>query len=148
MFEKCPECARAVFGEDLADNLHVCTYCGHHFRMPARERIAITALTRAVLWSLAKTGGRKSPGISGYEDKLDTLREKTGLSEAIVTGECTIGGEPCVLAVMDGYFMMGSMGAALGEKFTRAAERAIEKKLPFVVFTVSGGARMQEGLIS
>jgi acetyl-CoA carboxylase carboxyl transferase subunit beta len=84
----------------------------------------------------------------GYEEKLAELRKKTGLSEAIVTGECAIGGNPCVLAVMDGYYMMGSMGAAVGEKFTRAAEAAIEKKLPLVAFTVSGGARMQEGLIS
>ncbi len=148
MFEKCPECARAVFGEDLADNLHVCTYCGHHFRMPARERIAITVDEGSFVEFGEGLVGENPLEYPGYEEKLDTLREKTGLSEAIVTGECTIGGEPCVLAVMDGYFMMGSMGAALGEKFTRAAERAIEKKLPFVVFTVSGGARMQEGLIS
>jgi acetyl-CoA carboxylase carboxyl transferase subunit beta len=148
MFEKCPECTRAVFGEDLTDNLHVCTYCGHHFRMPARERIAITADEGSFVEFGESLAGENPLEYPGYEEKLDALREKTGLTEAIVTGECTIGKRPCVLAVMDGYFMMGSMGAALGEKFTRAVERAIEKKLPFVVFTVSGGARMQEGLVS
>jgi len=148
MFEKCPGCARAVFGEDLTDNLHVCTYCGHHFRMPARERIEITADPGSFEEFGETLVGGNPLEYPGYEEKLDGLREKTGLTEAIVTGECTIGGNPCVLAVMDGYFMMGSMGAAVGEKFTRAAERAVEKKLPLVTFTVSGGARMQEGLVS
>jgi acetyl-CoA carboxylase carboxyl transferase subunit beta len=148
MFEKCPGCARAVFGEDLAENLHVCTYCGHHFRMPARERIAITADEGSFVELDGDLVGANPLEYPGYEEKLDGLRKKTGLSEAIVTGECVIGGNACVLAVMDGYFMMGSMGAAVGEKFTRAAERAAEKKLPLITFTVSGGARMQEGLIS
>ncbi|MDL2237143.1 acetyl-CoA carboxylase carboxyl transferase subunit beta, partial [Christensenellaceae bacterium OttesenSCG-928-K19] len=84
----------------------------------------------------------------GYAEKLDGMRKNTGLSEAIVTGECEIGKQPCVIAVMDGFFMMGSMGAALGEKFALAVERAIKKKLPLIAFTVSGGARMQEGLVS
>jgi acetyl-CoA carboxylase carboxyl transferase subunit beta len=148
MFEKCPGCARVVFGEDLAENQHVCVYCGHHFRLPARRRIELTADPNSFFEFNAGLVGANPLEYPGYEEKLDELRKKTGLSEAIVTGECTIGGNPCVLAAMDGFYMMGSMGAAVGEKFTRAVEVAIEKKLPLVAFTVSGGARMQEGLIS
>jgi acetyl-CoA carboxylase carboxyl transferase subunit beta len=148
MFQKCPGCGKAVFGEDLAENLYVCTYCGHHFRMPARERVAITADEGSFVEFNGDLVGQNPLEYPGYEEKLAGLREKTGLNEAIVTGQCTIGGEPCVLAVMDGHFMMGSMGAALGEKFVLAVERAIKKKLPLVIFTVSGGARMQEGLVS
>lgn len=148
MFEKCPGCARVVFGEDLAENQHVCVYCGHHFRLPARRRIELTADSGSFAEFNPGLVGANPLEYPGYEEKLAELRRKTGLSEAIVTGECTIGGNPCVLAVMDGFYMMGSMGAAVGEKFTRAAEVAIEKKLPLVAFTVSGGARMQEGLIS
>ncbi|MEI6101071.1 MAG: acetyl-CoA carboxylase, carboxyltransferase subunit beta [Eubacteriales bacterium] len=148
MFEKCPDCGKVVFGEDLVENLQVCVYCNHHFRLPARRRVDITADQGSFVEFNENLVGANPLDYPGYEQKLDQLREKTGLSEAIVTGTCAIGGFPCVLAVMDGFFMMGSMGAALGEKFTRAAEVALEKRLPFVVFTVSGGARMQEGLIS
>ena len=84
----------------------------------------------------------------GYEEKIAAARLKTRLKEAVVTGQCTIGGEPCVLCVMDGRFMMASMGEAVGEKITRAAEEATKKKLPIIIFTCSGGARMQEGIIS
>lgn len=148
MFEKCPGCARVVFGEDLAENQHVCVYCGYHFRLPARRRIEITADSGSFVEFNSDLVGANPLEYPGYEEKLEELRKKTGLSEAIVTGECAIDGNPCVLAAMDGFYMMGSMGAAVGEKFARAAERAMEKKLPLVVFTVSGGARMQEGLIS
>ncbi len=148
MFEKCPGCGKAVFGEDLAENLHVCVYCGHNFRLPARRRIEITVDKDSFEEFNGTLVGGNPLEYPGYEEKLEDLRKKTGLSEAIVTGTCTIDGNPCVLAAMDGYFMMGSMGAALGEKFSRAAEVAMEKKLPLVAFTVSGGARMQEGLVS
>lgn len=148
MFEKCPACGKAVFGDDLAENLHVCVYCGNHMRLPARRRIEITADPGSFEEMDQSLVGENPLEYPGYEEKLEGLRKKTGLSEAIVTGICTVEGHPCVIAVMDGYFMMGSMGAALGEKFTRAAEAALERKLPLVTFTVSGGARMQEGLIS
>lgn len=148
MFEKCPSCGKVLFGEDLAENLQVCVHCNHHFRLPARRRIDITVDRDSFVEFGETLVGGNPLEYPGYEEKLEELRKKTGLNEAIVTGTCAIEGNPCVLAVMDGYFMMGSMGAALGEKFTRAAEVAMEKKLPLIAFTVSGGARMQEGLVS
>ncbi len=148
MWERCPSCANILYADDLEISMKVCPKCGHHFRLSARERIDITA-DKGTFKEFNKNLTGKNPlGFPGYEKKLEKMRELTGLKEAIVTGECRIGGNPCVIAVMDGFFMMGSMGAALGEKFTLAAERAIKKKLPLVAFTVSGGARMQEGLIS
>ncbi len=148
MWERCPSCASVLYADDLAANLRVCTKCAHHFRLSARERIGYTADEGSFMEFNAGMVGGDPLGFPGYTKKLDKMREATGESEGIVTGECRINGYPCVIAVMDGFFMMGSMGAALGEKFTLAVERAIEKRLPLIAFTVSGGARMQEGLVS
>lgn len=148
MWEKCPSCASILYVDDLEKNLRVCTSCGHHFRLNARQRIEITADEGSFKEFGKKIIGGDPLAFPGYNDKLKKQRELTGENEAIVTGECTIGGNECVIAVMSGFFMMGSMGAAVGEKFVLAAERAMKKHLPLIAFTVSGGARMQEGLIS
>lgn len=148
MFERCPSCRDVIFAEDIAGNLDVCTNCGHHFRLTARKRIEYTADEGTFKEFNKNLVGMDPLSFPGYPEKIEKMQENTGLKEAIVTGECKIDGKKCVIAVMDGFFMMGSMGAAVGEKFARAAERALEKKLPLIAFTVSGGARMQEGLVS
>ncbi len=148
MWEKCPSCATVLYADDLERNLRICTGCGHHFRLSARQRIEITADEGTFKEFSKNLVGTDPLSFPGYSEKLEKQRKLSGDKEAIVTGECKVGGNPCVIAVMNGYFMMGSMGAAVGEKFVLAAERAMKKKLPLIAFTVSGGARMQEGLIS
>lgn len=148
MWEKCPECGSVIYTDDLIANLNVCTNCGYHFRLSARQRIMYTADDGTFREFDADLIGTNPLDFPGYEEKIQKIRGYTNEKESIITGECRIGGEAVILAVMDGFFMMGSMGAAVGEKFARAAERALEKKLPMIAFTVSGGARMQEGLIS
>ncbi|MEG1859304.1 MAG: acetyl-CoA carboxylase, carboxyltransferase subunit beta [Christensenellaceae bacterium] len=148
MWEKCPDCASVIYADDLLNNLNVCTNCGYHFRLTARQRITYTVDEGSFEEFGQNIKGKNPLDFPDYDKKLSKIRSFTGETEAILTGQCTIGEEPCVIAAMDGFFMMGSMGAAVGEKFARAAEKAIEKKLPFIAFTVSGGARMQEGLVS
>lgn len=146
VFDRCPSCHGVLYAEDLEQNGRVCPNCGYHFRLSARERIAITAdVFEEFNGDLVAGNPLNFPG---YEEKLAEMRQKTGEKEGVVTGVAEIRAERCVLAVMDGAFIMGSMGAAVGEKFARAVEKAIELRLPLVAFTVSGGARMQEGLVS
>lgn len=148
MWEKCPSCASILFSDDLDDHHRVCPTCGYHFRLGARERIAMTADAGSFEEFNENLVGGNPLEFPGYDEKLDKGKTMSGLNEAIITGKCTIEGSPCIIAVMDSNFMMGSMGAAVGEKFTLAAERALSEKLPLVAFTASGGARMQEGLVS
>ncbi|MEG2188661.1 MAG: acetyl-CoA carboxylase, carboxyltransferase subunit beta [Christensenella sp.] len=148
MWEKCPECGSVIYTDDLIANLNVCTNCKHHFRLSARQRIMYTVDDDTFTETNHNLIGGNPLDFPGYEQKIQKIRGYTNEKESIITGTCKIGGEPCVLAVMDGFFMMGSMGAAVGEKFTLAVEEAISSGLPFIAFTVSGGARMQEGLIS
>ncbi len=145
---KCSMCKKAVVAEDVRKNFYVCPNCNGYFRVRAQERIARIADEGSFIeWDKDLEGGN-SMGFDGYEEKIAAARLKTRLKEAVVTGQCTIGKETCVLCVMDGRFMMGSMGEAVGEKITRAAERATKEKFPIIIFTCSGGARMQEGIIS
>ncbi|MDE6593046.1 MAG: acetyl-CoA carboxylase, carboxyltransferase subunit beta [Oscillospiraceae bacterium] len=145
---KCPRCQNGCGADELQKNMWVCPECGYHSRMNARDRIAITC-DKGTFREYDKDMQTANPiDFPGYEEKIETMQEKTGLTEAVVTGECTIHGEPCIIGVMDSHFMMASMGSVVGEKITRAFERAAEKKLPLILFTASGGARMQEGLVS
>ncbi len=145
---KCPRCQTAIFREEFEKNGKVCAECGYHARISAQERIKIT-VDNLSFTEYDKEMRSKNPlSFKGYEEKIKSLSEETGLTEAVVTGECTIGGQKCVIGVMDSRFMMASMGSVVGEKITRAFERATEKKLPIVLFTASGGARMQEGIVS
>lgn len=145
--QTCPNCHRTVPVSVLESALYTCS-CGHHLRISARKRIGYITDDNSFkeLW----TNIRSSDPLDfpGYERKLDSLRVQTGENDAVICGECAIGGEPCAIFVMEPSFMMGSMGSAVGEKITRLFEIAAEKRLPVVGYTVSGGARMQEGLIS
>lgn len=148
MWEKCPTCSSILYAEDLEGNERVCMECGYHFRLGARDRIARTADEGSFEELDVHIRSTDPLNFPGYEEKQSAARSAAESDEAIVTGTCTINGSKCVIAVMDSRFIMGSMGAAVGEKFARAAEKAMELKVPLVAFTASGGARMQEGLVA
>ena len=145
---KCDRCKEILYKDTLRDNLHVCPNCGHYFRMHIGRRLEMMidkgTYTRFDL-SLDTTNPLN---LEDYPKKLKSLREKTGLEEAVSCGTGNINGEKVVICVMDSGFLMGSMGVVVGEKITYAIEQAIEKRLPLIIFSVSGGARMQEGIMS
>lgn len=145
---KCPRCSESCTADELENNKWVCPSCGYHSRISARERLSITVDKDSFVEYDKDMTSLNPIDFPDYEEKIAGLREKTGLNEAVITGECTIKGERCVIGIMDSHFMMASMGSVVGEKVTRAFEAAAEKKLPLVLFTASGGARMQEGLVS
>ena len=122
---KCSMCKKAIVAEDVRKNFYVCPSCNGYFRVRAQERIARIADEGSFLEWDQDLVGKNPMEFEGYEEKIAAARLKTRLKEAVVTGQCTIGGEPCVLCVMDGRFMMASMGEAVGEKITRAAEEAL-----------------------
>ena len=143
----CPNCHKAIPESRLDASAGVCS-CGHHFRINARQRIHLIADRGSFRELDADLVGSNVLGFPGYEHKLETARARSGEQEAVVCGTARIGGHSCCLFVMNAEFMMGSMGSAVGEKITRLFEYAQEQVLPVVGFTVSGGARMQEGLFS
>ena len=145
---KCDQCKEIIYKDDLHQNLSVCPNCGKHFRLSSRRRIKQIA-DEGTFEEIGKDIVTKDPlNFKGYMKKVETLKEKTKIEEAVKCGICEIEGEKAVLAVMDGNFLMGSMGSVVGERITLAIETATKKKLPLVIFCVSGGARMQEGIIS
>lgn len=145
---KCDKCKEIIYKEDLHQNLSVCPNCGKHFRLSSRRRIKQIA-DEGTFKEIGADIVTKDPlNFKGYMKKVEMLKEKTKIEEAVKCGICEIEGEKAVLAVMDGNFLMGSMGSAVGERITLAIETAIKKKLPLIMFCVSGGARMQEGIIS
>ena len=146
MWIKCPKCNTLLLTTDMEENLRVCTHCDHHFRMNARQRIALLADKHSFRESDKDLTSRNLLDFPGYDEKLEKAKKKA--NESVRCGECTIDGVRTVLCVMDADFMMGSMGTVTGEKITRAFEYATEQSLPIVVCTVSGGARMQEGILS
>ncbi|MGI6169113.1 MAG: acetyl-CoA carboxylase, carboxyltransferase subunit beta [Christensenellales bacterium] len=148
MWERCKGCSAILYSEDLSESLNVCPRCQYHARLGVRQRIGYTVDEGSFGEIDAALIGKNPLDFPGYEEKLRATRAFAGENEAMVCGRCEIAGNSCVLCVMDAHFMMGSMGAAVGEKFARAAEYALEHKLPLVAFTASGGARMQEGLVS
>ena len=145
---KCDSCKEILYKDLLRENLHICPNCGHYFRMHIGRRLELMidegTYTRFDL-SLDTTNPLE---LEDYPKKLKSLREKTGLEEAVSCGIGNINGEKVVICVMDSGFLMGSMGVVVGEKITYAIEQAIEKRLPLIIFSVSGGARMQEGIMS
>lgn len=147
MWIKCPKCNTMMLTTDMEENLHVCTKCGHHFRINAKQRIAMFADDDSFVEHDADMESKNILDFPGYDAKLEKARAK-GAKESVICGECKIGGIDVVLCAMDSDFMMGSMGTVTGEKITRAFEYATEKSLPIIVCTVSGGARMQEGIMS
>ena len=145
---KCPRCSNVTLSDEFKDNKKVCPHCNYHSRLTARERLDIT-IDKGSLEEFDADMISKNPiDFPDYDRKQEALREKTGLKDAVITGRATIRGEQIVIIVMDSNYMMASMGSVVGEKITRAFEYATEKKLPVIAFTASGGARMQEGIVS
>jgi acetyl-CoA carboxylase carboxyl transferase subunit beta len=144
----CPSCHRTLGAHELEATLYTCPHCQHHFRLTAWERIRYTA-DEGVFQELSSDIETANPlEFPEYEQKLAAAAQKTGVTEAVVTGLCKVSGQEVVLAVMDFRFIGGSMGSVVGEKIMRAMLVGAEKKLPVIVFTSSGGARMQEGILS
>ena len=148
LMRKCNACKAAVFVDEVKQNHYICPHCGNYFHMPAYRRIKMIADRKSFVEWDAEMEEQNPLQYKGYEEKLRALREKTGLNEAVVTGKCTIKGISVALGVCDCRFMMSSMGEVVGEKITRVFERATEEKLPVILYICSGGARMQEGLVS
>ena len=148
MFIACPSCKSAILTEELADNMKVCMKCGHHFQMNARERIQLICDPGSFVELDKDMETANILGFPEYEQKLGNARRHSSEKEAVVTGSCVISGVKSCLFVMEGAFMMGSMGCVVGEKITRLFEYALKHSLPVVGFTISGGARMQEGILS
>lgn len=148
LMRKCNACRAVVLAESIIGNQYICPKCGNYFSVPARRRIEMLADEESFKeWDTGLTSGNPLH-YKGYEDKVEALREKTGLDEAVTTGLARIGGHEVVLAVCDSHFMMASMGKVVGEKLTRAIEKATERKVPVIIVACSGGARMQEGIHS
>ena len=148
LIRKCNACRAVVLAESIIGNQYICPKCGNYFSVPARRRIEMLADEESFKeWDTGLTSGNPLH-YKGYEDKVEALREKTGLDEAVTTGLARIGGHEVVLAVCDSHFMMASMGKVVGEKLTRAIEKATERKVPVIIVACSGGARMQEGIHS
>ena len=145
---KCDNCKEILYKEDVHKNFSVCPNCGKHFRISARRRIKQIADEGSFEEIGADILTKDPLKFEGYLKKVEALKEKTKIEEAVKCGTCKINGESVVIAVMDGNFMMGSMGSCVGERITLAIETSIEKHIPLIIFCVSGGARMQEGIIS
>ena len=148
MWKKCLKCNTMLYHDDLENNKFVCTSCGYHFRLRAKERIQMffDKETFKEMYGDFKT--TNPLGFNKYEEKLKKGMEATNSGEAVVTGIGKVNGIEIACAIMDSFFMMGSMGTVVGEKLTRLIEYAIDFRLPLIIFTTSGGARMQEGIFS
>ena len=145
---KCPECKKNTLTKELVTALKVCPNCDHHFRMTAAERVA-TLFDQDSFVSIDDHLKTLNPlNFPAYTEKVEKDAKKTGLNEAVLTGTGKIDGREVAVAIMDSHFRMGSMGSVVGEKITRAIETATERKIPMLIFTASGGARMQEGVLS
>ena len=143
----CPGCGRSSQRRELAENLYVCPHCGYHFPVGAYYRLS-TVLDGGSFRELNEKIASDGGSFPGYGEKLEAARRKTGLNEAVVTALGAIEDRRCVVGVLDSRFLMGSMSAAVGEKITRAIEYAGRNRLPLILFSASGGARMQEGILS
>ncbi|CYV38044.1 acetyl-CoA carboxylase, carboxyltransferase subunit beta [Streptococcus suis] len=147
LFSKCPACKVILYKNDLGLE-KTCQHCSYNFRITAQERLALTVDDGSFEELFTGIETKNPLDFPNYLEKLAATRQKTGLDEAVLTGKATIGGQPVALGIMDSHFIMASMGTVVGEKITRLFELAIEERLPVVLFTASGGARMQEGIMS
>lgn len=148
LWTKCESCGEIIYNKELKSNLWVCPKCNYHFKISAWERIQQIADEGSFVEIAGNVVSCDPLQFDGYKAKLERDASKTGLSEAVVACECTVGGHPAVLVVFDFRFRGGSMGSAVGERITRAIERAIELRRPVIIFSASGGARMEEGILS
>ncbi len=151
LWVKCPECARALYHKDLEASLQVCQHCGHHFRMSAAERLRM--LFDGATWTelspdLRSVDPLKFTDTKAYRDRLAAAIRSTGLKDAVIVGTGTIEGLAVVIAAMEYSFIGGSMGVVVGEKITEGAELALTRRIPLVIVSCSGGARMMEGTLS
>lgn len=148
MLVRCAKCGNTIYRGDLINNLKVCYSCGGHFRLTARERIKQT-IDEGTFKELFSDMVSDNPlDFPDYNEKVNKIQRATSMKEAVITGTGKIDGNNVVICVMDSNFLMGSMGSVVGEKITRAIELATNKELPIIIFTCSGGARMQEGIFS
>uniref|UniRef100_UPI0023F90A2A carboxyl transferase domain-containing protein n=1 Tax=Clostridium phoceensis TaxID=1650661 RepID=UPI0023F90A2A len=148
VFDKCPSCGAVVPKTELSHSLYVCTKCGYHHTIGAYLRLAMLLDSKSFRELDQDLVAPNVLGFPGYEEKLERQRDKTGLMEAVVTARGRVEGRSVVAAALDSRFFMGSMGAAVGEKVTRCVEYAQRNRLPLIIFSASGGARMQEGILS
>lgn len=144
----CNKCKNIIYKEDLQKNYNVCPNCGYHFKLSAFDRINQIFDNETFIEMFTDLSSRNPLDFDGYEEKLEANREKSKLNEAVVVGIGSINNIKVCTAIMDSNFMMGSMGSAVGEKITLLIEHATKHKLPLIIFTASGGARMQEGIFS
>lgn len=150
LWVKCPSCGQIIYNKDLAASLSVCTKCGHHFRLSASERL------RSLFdgeWEehdagLTSTDPLKFTDTKSYRQRLEASMKSTGLRDAVISASGQIGGMDCIVAAMEYGFIGGSMGVVVGEKITRAIERALSRRVPVIIVSCSGGARMMEGALS
>lgn len=147
MWIKCNTCKMIIYKKEVTE-YKLCPNCGAHFRLTPQERINITCDPDSFRELDADMQPKNPMNYPEYDKVIEKAQKKAGIREGVVTGYCKIEGQDAVIAVMDSHFMMGSMGSVVGEKVTRAVEAATEAKLPVIIFTTSGGARMQEGIIS
>ena len=151
LWMRCDGCGKMIFKKVLEERLRVCPECSLHYRVDARTRVQQVTdpgTFEEFNEGLVSTDPLNWKDRTGYKERLATAQQQTGLEEAVITGRAYIKGRAVILAVMDPFFVMGSMGSVVGEKITAAIERATDESLPVIIFTCSGGARMQEGLIS
>lgn len=148
MWLKCNKCGSIIYNEDLASNCYVCSSCGNHLRINANTRISIIFDKNSFVEIGREIRETNPLSFEGYEEKIEKAKKTSGSSEAVITGFGKINGIKVASAIMDSFFMMGSMGTVVGEKITNLIELAIENNLPLIIFTTSGGARMQEGIFS
>lgn len=148
LWVQCPNCSKTLHTLDLKDNLQVCSNCEHHFLLDSRDRVELIADKGSFVETNAYLFSKNPLGFAKYQEKIETLREKTDLNDCVVTGKLNIDGNPAMIAVMDFKFFAGSMGSVAGEKITRAIEDAIKERRGMIIVSASSGARMQEGMLS
>jgi acetyl-CoA carboxylase carboxyl transferase subunit beta len=148
LWSKCPDCGAMVHALELKQSLQTCPPCGHHFLMDSMDRIFLLADQGTFEETEEGLFSANPLGFKGYEEKIEVLRDKTKMNDAVVTGRLTILGKPAMIAVMDFKFFAGSMGSVVGEKITRAIETAVKEKRGMIIVSASSGARMQEGMLS
>ena len=147
-WKKCNRCNEIIYNEDLKNNLNICPKCGNYFRLTAFERIELLIDEGTFLEEDITLSSKNILNFPGYDEKIEIAREKSRMVDGVISGIGKMNGMEVSIAAMDFSFMGGSMGSVVGEKVTRALERGLEKKIPVIVVSSSGGARMQEGILS